>query len=632
MSNCPYCSTPIVGGQEFVICPNDKALHHAECWKQNGNHCANFQCSGVGELPFHTIGKTAVKNAQATTAKLPTITFPSLPKFSTPTNGRQLVLQALGSVMGMGAWTGLAIFVSAVMNSFAPFKLNQLVIVLIACLFGLWKGVRAPLQEIPRCIFVFVGWFIFRAIGTLIIDLSHIEIEVKDFLALYFSLVPVTTLMGAVGALIGGFWVDTRSYLMRSMLGILLGYLFLPYFQIIWASNISDDNFNLIVRLIILFGFAFIPAVLKISSLFLGGGIISAAFGLAVVVISYDSILKPINPYLPIVVLVVNFAGSVQVIKRNHSRLNHTHPTIQDAFRVVQLGLLGFGVTSFGLSTSLLAGHIIKPYLDMILSNALPTNFIMWLFADTFHQPANILYAFFGKYWNVFLIFYCSFYALNTIINRDGFLKTVHRAIRFISLLFLCITLAYALEQTLEFILNTWTIYTWFSKYLLASGNYLAASSIVIGILYTIACFKDTIPFWAIAVHFVIWFSQILVFVLFAVPILGLLGIGLGNIYASLFSNVPDVIFGLWTLQEGSALIGTYAGLFAGAGFWLAKGARGDLGWIPSKAREFSLSVFTKVYDMQEKALAQYKWWQITLLSVVSAFFLYFIVVIEVVK
>lgn len=45
VGECPYCQTPIVAGEEMVICPQCKTPHHAECWRDNRG-CAVYGCAG----------------------------------------------------------------------------------------------------------------------------------------------------------------------------------------------------------------------------------------------------------------------------------------------------------------------------------------------------------------------------------------------------------------------------------------------------------------------------------------------------------------------------------------------------------------------------------------------------------
>ena len=55
--NCPYCQLPIKQESETVQCRSCKALHHQECWKENGG-CTTFGCQ---ETSFRTpAGKSTI--------------------------------------------------------------------------------------------------------------------------------------------------------------------------------------------------------------------------------------------------------------------------------------------------------------------------------------------------------------------------------------------------------------------------------------------------------------------------------------------------------------------------------------------------------------------------------------------
>ncbi|MCB8983078.1 MAG: hypothetical protein H6659_04595 [Ardenticatenaceae bacterium] len=47
---CALCKEHFVAGDEIVICPEDGARHHAQCWEANGNKCSAFGCTGNGRL------------------------------------------------------------------------------------------------------------------------------------------------------------------------------------------------------------------------------------------------------------------------------------------------------------------------------------------------------------------------------------------------------------------------------------------------------------------------------------------------------------------------------------------------------------------------------------------------------
>jgi predicted nucleic acid-binding Zn ribbon protein len=45
MRECPYCLSPVGDGEEITNCEHCGAVHHAECWKENGG-CAAKDCRG----------------------------------------------------------------------------------------------------------------------------------------------------------------------------------------------------------------------------------------------------------------------------------------------------------------------------------------------------------------------------------------------------------------------------------------------------------------------------------------------------------------------------------------------------------------------------------------------------------
>src|SRR5579884_3779803 len=51
---CPYCRFPFKSGVEAATCPSCAALHHAECWQDNGGcavmGCASAASAGTGTL------------------------------------------------------------------------------------------------------------------------------------------------------------------------------------------------------------------------------------------------------------------------------------------------------------------------------------------------------------------------------------------------------------------------------------------------------------------------------------------------------------------------------------------------------------------------------------------------------
>ncbi len=47
---CALCKQPFAPGDDVVICPADGSVHHAHCWRTNGNHCTAYGCDGHGEI------------------------------------------------------------------------------------------------------------------------------------------------------------------------------------------------------------------------------------------------------------------------------------------------------------------------------------------------------------------------------------------------------------------------------------------------------------------------------------------------------------------------------------------------------------------------------------------------------
>jgi len=47
-STCALCKEAFAPGDEIVICPEDAARHHVDCWQANHNHCSAYGCTGHG--------------------------------------------------------------------------------------------------------------------------------------------------------------------------------------------------------------------------------------------------------------------------------------------------------------------------------------------------------------------------------------------------------------------------------------------------------------------------------------------------------------------------------------------------------------------------------------------------------
>lgn len=46
MRDCPYCLSPVGESEKSIACERCGAVHHAECWEENGG-CAAKDCRGV---------------------------------------------------------------------------------------------------------------------------------------------------------------------------------------------------------------------------------------------------------------------------------------------------------------------------------------------------------------------------------------------------------------------------------------------------------------------------------------------------------------------------------------------------------------------------------------------------------
>jgi hypothetical protein len=46
--SCALCKEPFNAGQEIIVCPDDAARHHLDCWRANGDRCSAYGCQGSG--------------------------------------------------------------------------------------------------------------------------------------------------------------------------------------------------------------------------------------------------------------------------------------------------------------------------------------------------------------------------------------------------------------------------------------------------------------------------------------------------------------------------------------------------------------------------------------------------------
>lgn len=44
--SCPFCQMPFKPGAKIEICPACQIPHHLECWRENGNKCTTYGCTG----------------------------------------------------------------------------------------------------------------------------------------------------------------------------------------------------------------------------------------------------------------------------------------------------------------------------------------------------------------------------------------------------------------------------------------------------------------------------------------------------------------------------------------------------------------------------------------------------------
>ena len=49
-NECALCKEPFGSGDLLIECPEDGAVHHTWCWRENGNHCTAAGCDGYGEI------------------------------------------------------------------------------------------------------------------------------------------------------------------------------------------------------------------------------------------------------------------------------------------------------------------------------------------------------------------------------------------------------------------------------------------------------------------------------------------------------------------------------------------------------------------------------------------------------
>ncbi|MBE2221785.1 MAG: hypothetical protein IAF02_09605, partial [Anaerolineae bacterium] len=59
---CALCKEAFVAGDEIIICPEDGARHHTDCWQANGFKCSAFGCTGTGQISTGNEAKTTSTN------------------------------------------------------------------------------------------------------------------------------------------------------------------------------------------------------------------------------------------------------------------------------------------------------------------------------------------------------------------------------------------------------------------------------------------------------------------------------------------------------------------------------------------------------------------------------------------
>ncbi len=106
---CPYCRFPVKEGGAIYTCPECKAVHHSECWQDNGGCCITGCAAGPSPA--------ARTQSAAATVRSPAPRFasPSQAPAVAPRAGRQVPLAAAAAVVALvlilGA--GVAIAVSS---------------------------------------------------------------------------------------------------------------------------------------------------------------------------------------------------------------------------------------------------------------------------------------------------------------------------------------------------------------------------------------------------------------------------------------------------------------------------------------------------------------------------------------
>ena len=69
-ATCPKCSKGISAGDQAVLCPKCYIPHHAQCWRDGGNACANDQTPARILEPRGRAGAPAGEGAAAAPAEV----------------------------------------------------------------------------------------------------------------------------------------------------------------------------------------------------------------------------------------------------------------------------------------------------------------------------------------------------------------------------------------------------------------------------------------------------------------------------------------------------------------------------------------------------------------------------------
>lgn len=107
---CPYCRFTLKPGAAMVSCPACSAVHHQECWKDNGG-CAILGCAAAPASPTQTAPVAPPAPVPAAPAPAPTGAAPDPPPPS-PRRVSGLVIAAVLAVLAASAAAVVAVVAS----------------------------------------------------------------------------------------------------------------------------------------------------------------------------------------------------------------------------------------------------------------------------------------------------------------------------------------------------------------------------------------------------------------------------------------------------------------------------------------------------------------------------------------